>query len=52
LTDQALETLADDSILSKSQISLSRQERKVTTRLCQRILLDFETNPELDGSFE
>ena len=47
--DQALESLADDSILSKSHISLSRQERKLMTRLCERILLDFEANPEMDG---
>ena len=52
VADQALESLADDSILSKSQISLSRQERKVMTRLCERILLDFEGNSEMDGSFE
>jgi DNA-binding MarR family transcriptional regulator len=52
VADQALESLADDSILSKSQISLSRQERKLLTKLCERILLDFEANPEMDGSFE
>ena len=52
VADQALESLADDSILSKSQISLSRQERKLLTKLCERILLDFEANPDMDGSFE
>lgn len=52
IADQALESLADESILSRSQISLSRQERKLMIRLCERILLDFEASPEIDGSFE
>jgi DNA-binding MarR family transcriptional regulator len=52
VADQALESLADDSILSRSQTSLTRQERKLMTKLCERLLLDFEANPEMDGSFE
>jgi DNA-binding MarR family transcriptional regulator len=52
VADQALESLADDSILSPQQISLSRQERKVMTKLCERLRLDFEANPEIDGLFE
>ena len=52
VADQALESLADDSILSKSQTSLTRQERKLMTKLCARLLLDFEANPEMGGSFE
>jgi len=52
LADRALESLAEDSIVSKSQISLSRQERKLMIKLCERILLDFEAKPDIDGSFE
>ncbi|SKA35004.1 DNA-binding transcriptional regulator, MarR family [Enhydrobacter aerosaccus] len=52
IADQAIESLADDSILSKSQISLSRKERELMMKLCERILLDFEANPAVDGSFE
>ena len=52
VADRALESLTDASILSKSQISLSRQERKLMVKLCERILLDFEANPDMDGSFE
>ncbi len=52
VADQALESLADDSILAKGQVSLSRQERKLMIKLCERLLLDFEANPEMDGSFE
>ncbi|MBL6614714.1 MAG: MarR family transcriptional regulator [Reyranella sp.] len=52
VADQALESLADDSILAKNQTSLTRQERKLMIKLCARLLLDFEANPEMDGSFE
>ena len=52
VADQALESLADDSILSRRQTSLTRQERKLMIKLCERLLLDFEANPEMDGSFE
>jgi DNA-binding MarR family transcriptional regulator len=52
VADQALASLADSTILSKGQISLSRQERKLMVKLCERVLLDFEANPEIGGSFE
>ena len=52
VADQALASLADSSIVSKGQISLSRQERKLMIKLCERVLLDFEANPEVNASFE
>jgi DNA-binding MarR family transcriptional regulator len=52
VADQALASLADSSIVSKARLSLSRPERKLLIKLCERILLDFEANPEIDGSFE
>jgi hypothetical protein len=52
VADRARESLADDSILARSQTSLTRQERKLLIKLCERLLLDFEANPEMSGSFE
>ncbi len=52
VADQALASLADSSIFAKDQLSLSRQELKVLTKLCERMLLDFEANPEIGRSFE
>jgi len=45
--DKAMSEIAASSVLSRRQISLSRAERKVMTRLCERILLDFESNSEI-----
>jgi hypothetical protein len=39
--------IAASSVLSRQRISLSRAERKVMTRLCERILQDFESDPEI-----
>jgi DNA-binding MarR family transcriptional regulator len=51
VADQAVASLADSSIVSAGQISLSRQERKLLVRLCEKILVDFEGNPDVKDSF-
>ena len=38
--------------LDPLETSLTRQERKLLIKLCERLLLDFEANPEMNGSFE
>lgn len=45
--DKAMSEIAASSVLSRDRISLSRAERKVMTRLCERILQDFEADPEV-----
>jgi DNA-binding MarR family transcriptional regulator len=50
VADKAMTEIASSSVLSRKRISLSAQERKVLTRLCERILLDFEADPEIVGS--
>jgi DNA-binding MarR family transcriptional regulator len=51
VADQALASLAEASVVSTGQISLSRQERKVLIKLCERILIDFEDNADVKDSF-
>jgi DNA-binding MarR family transcriptional regulator len=51
VADQALASLADSSVVSRKRLSLSRQERKVLVKLCERILLDFEGDAEVTTSF-
>jgi DNA-binding MarR family transcriptional regulator len=52
VADKAMTEISSSSVLSRKRISLSAQERKVMTRLCERILLDFEADPEIVGSLE
>jgi DNA-binding MarR family transcriptional regulator len=52
VADKAVAEIANSSIVSKNRISLSRQERKLMTKLCERILLDFEADPEFVASLE
>jgi DNA-binding MarR family transcriptional regulator len=51
IADAAMSEIAEASILSKTRISLSRQERKLLTKLCERILQDFENDSEALSSF-
>jgi len=48
--DESMTEVAHASILSRQRISLSKQERKVFTKLCERILLDFEADAEIEES--
>jgi DNA-binding MarR family transcriptional regulator len=50
--DDAMTEVAHASILSRQRISLSRQERRALTKLCERILLDFEADTELEASLK
>jgi hypothetical protein len=52
LTWSSFRNTADSTILSKGQISLSCKKRKLMVKLCEPVLLDFEANPEIGGSFE
>jgi DNA-binding MarR family transcriptional regulator len=52
VADKAVAEIASSSIVSKKRISLSRQERKLMTKLCERILMDFESDTEFLASLE
>ncbi len=52
VADEAVASLADASILSEGRISLSMEERQLMVRLCERILLDFEADPEIGELLE
>jgi len=47
VADKAMTEISESAVLSRKRISLSRQERKLMTRLCERILLDFEADSEI-----
>jgi DNA-binding MarR family transcriptional regulator len=51
IADTAMDETAENSILSKSRLSLSRQERKLLVKLCKQMLQDFEKNNEVLSSF-
>jgi len=51
VADTAMTEIASSSILSRKRVSLSRQERKLLTKLCERILKDFEEDSEALSSF-
>ena len=48
--DESMTEVAQSSILSRQRISLSKQERRTFTKLCERILLDFEADAEIEES--
>ena len=45
VADKAMtEEIARSSLLAKTRVSLSLQERKVLAKLCEKLLLDFEAD--------
>jgi DNA-binding MarR family transcriptional regulator len=51
IADKAMNEIAESSILSRSRLSLSRQERKLLIKLCEHVLQDFENDSEALSSF-
>jgi len=52
VADKAMTEIADASVVSRKRISLSRQERKLLTKLCERILVEFDADPEIAETLE
>jgi DNA-binding MarR family transcriptional regulator len=44
VADKAMTEIARSSLMSRTRVSLSRAERKVLAKLCEKILLDFEAD--------
>jgi DNA-binding MarR family transcriptional regulator len=44
VADKTMTEISRASLLSKTRVSLSSQERKVLAQLCEKLLLDFETD--------
>jgi DNA-binding MarR family transcriptional regulator len=44
VADKAMTEIARSSLMSRTRVSLSRRERKVLAKLCEKILLDFEAD--------
>jgi DNA-binding MarR family transcriptional regulator len=44
VADKAMTEIARSSLMSRTRVSLSREERKVLAKLCEKILLDFEAD--------
>jgi DNA-binding MarR family transcriptional regulator len=44
VADKAMTEIARSSLLSRTRVSLSGQERKLLARLCEKLLLDFEAD--------
>jgi DNA-binding MarR family transcriptional regulator len=44
VADKAMTEIARSSLVSRTRVSLSSQERKVLARLCEKLLLDFEAD--------
>jgi DNA-binding MarR family transcriptional regulator len=51
IADTAMNEISESSVLSRTRISLSRQDRKQMIKLCERILQDFENDSEALSSF-
>jgi DNA-binding MarR family transcriptional regulator len=51
IADTAMSEIADASVVSKSRLTLSRQERKLLIKLCEHVLQDFEKDGEALSSF-
>jgi DNA-binding MarR family transcriptional regulator len=52
IADEALSSLADKSIVARGRITLSQEKRRLLTKLCEQLLLDFEADPEISEIFE
>jgi DNA-binding MarR family transcriptional regulator len=44
VADKAMTEIARSSLLSRTRVSLSSQERKMLAKLCEKLLLDFEAD--------
>ncbi len=52
VADEALASLADESIVARGRTTLSQEKRRLLTKLCEQLLLDFEADPEIGEIFE
>jgi DNA-binding MarR family transcriptional regulator len=52
VADEALESLADATVVSRGKISLSQKDRKLLVKFCEQLLLDFENNPDVNDVFD